>query len=245
MKKLLVLLFSILISFNSYGGWFDKKTICLYSEANRPPYGDDEVVYGQYRNGLYYLPNQTKPFSGQILCKDKYGNISEEGKMKNGITIRYTTTGWYSNGQKRGESSWYEIDGYGIYADGEFIQWDKNGQKLSEVNMKDDKQHGKITKWFENGQKFYDVKYKDDKLDGKANYWYENGQKMAEGNYKDGKINGNWTIWEVNGLIGDEGVFFDALREDSWTKQKLKEGMDEGDLFHMYFIRFNLSRLEV
>jgi len=49
MKKLLILLFSILLSFNSYGGLFDK-TVCVETETME-------------RGGLIYLPNKTKPFS--------------------------------------------------------------------------------------------------------------------------------------------------------------------------------------
>ena len=64
MKKLLILLFSILISFNSYGGFFDK-TVCVDTDA-------------QIRNDLYYLPNETKPFTGKNLCKYKNGQITLE-----------------------------------------------------------------------------------------------------------------------------------------------------------------------
>ena len=55
MKKLLILLFSILISFNSYGGWFDK-TVCVDTDA-------------QEKGGIIYLPSKTKPFTGKNLCK--------------------------------------------------------------------------------------------------------------------------------------------------------------------------------
>ncbi len=50
MKKLLILLFSILISFNSYG-----ETICYESNSV------------QERNGLWYLPNQQESFTGDNL----------------------------------------------------------------------------------------------------------------------------------------------------------------------------------
>ncbi len=62
MKKLLILLFSILISFNSYGlfGLFEK-TVCVETDA-------------QKRGGIYYLPNETKPFTGNNLCLDESYN---------------------------------------------------------------------------------------------------------------------------------------------------------------------------
>mgnify|MGYP000903584963 CR=1 FL=1 len=66
MKKLLILLFSILISFNSYG-----KTVCVDTDA-------------QMRNGIIYLPNTTKPFSGKDLCKNENGQLISEGNFKDG-----------------------------------------------------------------------------------------------------------------------------------------------------------------
>jgi antitoxin component YwqK of YwqJK toxin-antitoxin module len=72
MKKLLILLFSILISFNSYGlfGLFED-TVCVETDA-------------QIRNDLYYLPNETKPFTGKNLCEYENGQYKSEGKYKNG-----------------------------------------------------------------------------------------------------------------------------------------------------------------
>ena len=57
MKKLTILIFSILISFNSYGlfGLFEK-TVCIATDA-------------QERNGLIYLPNQQEPFTGKNLLE--------------------------------------------------------------------------------------------------------------------------------------------------------------------------------
>jgi len=71
MKKLLILLFSLLISFNSYGGWFDK-TVCV------------ETSDVQDRDGIIYLSNETKPFSGKNLCKYDNGQKEKEGNYKDG-----------------------------------------------------------------------------------------------------------------------------------------------------------------
>ena len=72
MKKLLILLFSLLISFNSYGlfGLFEK-TICVETDA-------------QERGDIFYLPNETKPFTGKNLCEYENGQYKSEGKYKNG-----------------------------------------------------------------------------------------------------------------------------------------------------------------
>ncbi|MCH2262634.1 MAG: hypothetical protein MK386_05385, partial [Candidatus Thioglobus autotrophicus] len=84
MKKLLILLFSILISFNSYGGWFDK-TVCVKTDA-------------QDRDGIIYLLNKTKPFSGKNLCKYENDQNKSKGKVKDG-KLNSKWTEWYENGE--------------------------------------------------------------------------------------------------------------------------------------------------
>ena len=103
MKKLLILLFSILISFNSYGlfGLFEK-TACVETDV-------------QDRDGVIYLPNKTKPFTGENLCKYENGQNKSKGKVKDG---------------KR---------------NGKWTYWHENGQIKEERNYKDGKKNGKWT----------------------------------------------------------------------------------------------------
>jgi len=92
MKKLLILLFSILISLNSYGLFH--KTVCVGTDT-------------QVRGGLIYMPNETKPFTGNTLC-------------------------FYENGQIEVVANF--IDGK---RDGKMTMWNENGQKELEGNFKD------------------------------------------------------------------------------------------------------------
>jgi antitoxin component YwqK of YwqJK toxin-antitoxin module len=147
MKKLTVLLFSILISFNSYGlfGLFEK-TICSLTDA-------------QNRNGLVYLPNQQEPFTGNNSCV--YANTSQQyltSKFKDGKEDGKKTV-WHENGQKMIET--ILKDGK---LDGKVTSWYDNGQKEVEENWKDDKLNGKSTAWHVNGQIAAEGNYKDDKL---------------------------------------------------------------------------------
>ena len=142
MKKLLILLFTILISFNSYGLFV--KTVCVETDA-------------QDRDGVIYLPNKTKPFTGKNLCKYENGQNKSKGKIKDGKHDGKSTS-WYENGQIKGEA-----------------------------NYKDDKKDGKETLWYENGQIEAEGNWKDGELDGKSTWWYKNGQKKHEVNFKDGK----------------------------------------------------------
>ena len=79
--------------------------------------------------------------------------------------------------------------------------WYENGQKKSEVNVKDGKLNGKYTYWYENGQKMFEANFIDGKWDGKYTEWYENGQIDREGYFEDDKSVGWWRFWLEDGQI--------------------------------------------
>ena len=123
MKTLLtffvLFLFPILISCNSYSGSSDK-TVCVDTDA-------------LIRNGIIYLPNETKPFTGNNLCKYENGQIKSEGNYKDGKP------------------------------DGKVTGWFENGQIQTVLNLKDGKLDGKATYWHENGKIKGKVTFKDGK----------------------------------------------------------------------------------
>ena len=175
MKKLLILLFSILISFNSYGEEveldFSLDSFC------------DQSPKVQVRNNLYYLPNKEKPYSGENICVYlSNGQYFSQGKIKKGLRDG-TWSFWYENGQKKAE---------GNYKDGEFdgkaTQWYEHGQIGAERNYKDGKLDGKFTKWYEHGQIESERNYKDGKLDGKFTSWLQYGQIDGVAYFKDDKL---------------------------------------------------------
>jgi len=70
MKKLLILLFSILISFNSYGSYHSySETICVDTDA-------------QEKGGIIYLPNKTKPFMVKTYVNMKMVRKSQREILK-------------------------------------------------------------------------------------------------------------------------------------------------------------------
>ena len=81
-------LFPILISCNSYSGSSDK-TVCVDTDA-------------LIRNGIIYLPNETKPFTGNNLCKYENGQIKSEGNYKDGKPDGKATY-WHENGKIKGK----------------------------------------------------------------------------------------------------------------------------------------------
>ena len=140
MKKLLILLFTILIAScveydieidsdktdpsltfkdNSILG-FSSHTFC------------EESPKVEVRNGLFYLPNQQEPYSGENICVYKSnGQYYIQGVIKKGL--RYGK-----------QTSWYE-----------------DGQKWEEGNYKDDVEDGKWTAWYDSGQILSEKHYKD------------------------------------------------------------------------------------
>jgi len=67
MKKLIILLFSLFISINSYGGLL-KEGICFETDGQN----------------VVFLLNETDPYTGTYLCIYKNGQKEREGSYKNG-----------------------------------------------------------------------------------------------------------------------------------------------------------------
>ena len=117
MKKLIILLFSIFISINSYGGIF-KESICFETDGQN----------------IVFLPNETDAYTGKYLCKYNNGQKEKEGKYKDGRLIGKWTV-WYENGKK-----WYEGNYKDGKLDGKLIEWFQfNGEIKREENYKNGK----------------------------------------------------------------------------------------------------------
>ncbi len=172
MKKLLILLFSILISFNSYGEVeldFSSDAFCEKSPKI------------QIRQGLFYLPNQEEPYSGENLCVYlSNGQYYSQGKINKGL--RHSSWSyWNENGQKSSERNFIE----GKLVGETKYEYFWNDQIESKITTKDGEVDGIATSWYENGQKWMEGNYKDGEPDGELNSWYENGQISREANFKD------------------------------------------------------------
>ena len=119
MKKLLIFLFSILISFNSYGGAKIDLSLSDFCYHQRNV---------QDRDGVLYFPNQQVGITATSICvyHDAYGQYYSKGRLKNGRKDGKWTW-WYENGQKKREKNYK--DGK---LDGKDTDWHKNGQIESE-----------------------------------------------------------------------------------------------------------------
>jgi antitoxin component YwqK of YwqJK toxin-antitoxin module len=243
MKKLLILLFSILISFNSYGGLFDK-TICVETDS-------------QLRDGLIYLPNKTKPFSGKNLCKYENGQSKSKGKIKDGRKNDVWTE-WEENGQIKLERTYnfdqifreknyqngievndtsFSFNEKGLleikshYKEGNLIGetkflYNENDQIEEESNFID----GNLSSYTENtyylnGQIYKEANYKDNKLDGNQTNWKENGQIISQRNYKNGKLVSKVFKYYENGQKKEERNYKDGRveMESGWYENGQKK----------------------
>ena len=142
MKKLIILLFSLFISINSYGGLL-KEGICFETDGQN----------------VVFLLNETDPYTGAYLCIYKNGQKEKEGKYQDGKLIGKLTE-WYENGQKKTEKNYK--DGK---LDGQSTWWNKTGQKIRQKNYKNGKLDGKLIEWFQfNGEIKREENYKNGKI---------------------------------------------------------------------------------
>ena len=193
MKQLLILLFSILVSFKSYGDEveldFSLDTFC------------DKSPKAQLRGNLFYLPNSEKPYSGENLCIYlSNGQYHSRGAIENGL-MDGSWEYWHEDGQKEKKSNYKD----GLLIDETEYYYYENGQIRMERNLKDDRLHGKQIAWHENGEIKIEGSFKDGV--GVNLGFNENGQKISETNVKDGKAHGKYTEWSENGQIISEKVF--------------------------------------
>ncbi len=155
----------------------------------------------QNREGVTYLPNHEKPYTGVSTCLyNRSGQYESEGN--------------YVNGLKDGKWSYYhdvvKYDGMGVVAEigeykdgkkeGKWLDFDTVGYRVSETEWHDGKENGKYIKyseWFKD-QKEEEIDFKDGKLDGKYIVWYKSGRKSLESDTKDGVEHGIHTEWYDN-----------------------------------------------
>ena len=195
MKKLLILLLSIVISSCVDPQDLDFSLSIFCAESPK--------IKG--KDGLFYLPNEELPYSGDNICIYKgSGGYAIQGEIKNGVKYGVETS-WYKNGQIMKKGNF--IDGK---EEGNWTVWYENGQKTANGNFIDGKENGRMTSWYENGQKWGEGNFIDGKEEGNWTEWYENGQKTANGNFIDGKEDGKMTSWNEDGTISSEVIYKDG-----------------------------------
>jgi len=142
MKKLIILLFSIFISINSYGGIFN-----------------ESICFETYEQNIVFLPDEADPYTGKYLCKHNNGQKAKEGNYKDGkLDGKWTV--WFESGEKGSESNYKKGK-----LDGKSTWWNKRGQKIRQKSYKNGKLDGKLIEWFQfNSEIKREESYKNGKL---------------------------------------------------------------------------------
>ena len=86
MKKLIILIFALVVSINSYSGLFIEKNYCFETDGQN----------------IVFLPNEDNPYTGIYLCKFNNDQKQKEGNYKNGKYDGQWTV-WYESGHKESE----------------------------------------------------------------------------------------------------------------------------------------------
>ena len=180
------------------------------------------------KDGVMYLPNSDKPYTGEVFRLYDTGEKEYQGTYENGLLIEYSYLKKdgsvkepinYETTLIERDDVYYTKDTNKPYSGPVFSLYE-NGQKKSEGTFKDGKVNGLYTGWHENGQKYVEGTYKDDNKDGLWTEWYKNGQKNTEETYKDGKLDGLWTWWRKNG--------------QKYMEYTQKDGKKDGPFTHWY-----------
>jgi antitoxin component YwqK of YwqJK toxin-antitoxin module len=113
-----------------------------------------------------------------------------------------------------------------------------NGNKRSEVHLKNGIAEGLRTDWYESGAKKMECRYKtwEDRvgktytnLHGKKTEWYESGAKKSECKYSTGRITGIANTWYESGKMEFEIPFKVGVRhgvEIKWSESGKIESED-------------------
>lgn len=87
---------------------------------------------------------------------------------------------------------------------GEVINYYENGNIRRIGTFKNDQREGEFIEYDENGDKSSEYICKNDKIEGKASYYYSNGKIKRIGYFKNGKENGDFVEYETDGTKSAE-----------------------------------------
>ena len=165
----------------------------------------------QLRGGLFYLPNNTEPYSGEALCSYlTNGQHSLRGRIKNGLPVGEWLE-WDVNGQIRSKKNF--LNGS---LNGPFTNWGRNGQINTKGFFKDGRRHGVFIEYYESGKILSEGKYIKDYRAGEWKFWYESGQLKSKGFFKEGQRHGLFVEYYDSGQITSKGKWNDSARTGEW-----------------------------
>jgi len=105
----------------------------------------------------------------------------------------------------------------GDRASGVYKKYRKNGTLLSEVPLRNGKQHGLVKNYYRNEKLFFEMTFKNGIADGLHKSYLKNGQLFCKGMYKKGFKTGEWEYYSKNGSLSSIEVY----RKDSLINKKV------------------------
>ena len=133
----------------------------------------------QVRQGIIYLPNEQKPFTGKSETHYPNGQIAVSNQWRNGVPHGKQAE-WYENGSKKLEST---------YADGELKshrEWDEAGELIARIEVDGDTLSGRNIWTIE--ESYYEINVVNGVLHGEVvygstnmtyNWVYEDGLRVS------------------------------------------------------------------
>lgn len=134
------------------------------------------------RNGLAYVGDARRPFSGVAFEKYPGGGRHTAIEMRHG-KVDGCSRGWFENGKLEVEE--YFVAGA---SQGMRRRWFENGQKRSEAMIEHGQLNGAYSEWHENGRCAVAMIMKEGKPDGLAESWHPSGALKFRGHLKLGTI---------------------------------------------------------
>jgi len=209
MKKLLIILFSILISFNSYGGWFDEKPNLGISCDNFAKFAKGNKLNNMF-GGTSKILKVSKPTE---ICRSK-SKLVCVGDLKVSTGFKNMKMRMEVYRDDDGDVYW-ELSTFANLFSDDATGYDDT-QCMTETEIRNQKEKklddGKKRTYFDNGNKKSELSYTNDKLDGTQIYWHSNGKKSAESNYKLGIKDGKQSWWFMSGQISSVEYYKNNLK---------------------------------
>lgn len=93
----------------------------------------------------------------------------------------------------------------------------ESGVKMSEGELKNNKEEGKWTYWYENENPQTIGHYTDGIPDNLWQWFNEDGELISIGNYKKGMEHGLWMDYYKPGILSDSGYYYETRMDGPWT----------------------------
>lgn len=112
----------------------------------------------------------------------------------------------------------------------------ESGNRMSEGEMKNSKEHGKWTYWYENGETQLICFYSNGLPDSLWQWFDESGSCLRIGNYKNGIEHGVWINYYKNGTVSDSGSYYESRMHGEW-----KYRFENGNIYQIGYFKRNLQ----